>query len=99
MIAQVENKFMNSWKFPNTRIPIIQRIYKIIENESFLQPYDKYKCVSFIFSHCELIADCYTGKPCVMKFLDTTERRGNALLDRPEIHNSAVTLLALFALY
>jgi len=39
----VENKFTTSWKFPNTRIPIIQRIYKIIENKLFLQPYDKYK--------------------------------------------------------
>ena len=40
-----------------------------------------------------------TGELWLTKFLDTTERRGNALSDRPEIHNSAVTLVALFAPY
>ena len=45
---QVEKKFTSSWKFPNTTIPVIQRIYKIIENKAFLQPYDKYKCVFFV---------------------------------------------------
>jgi hypothetical protein len=39
----VENKFKNAWKFPNLRKPTIKRIFKIIENKSFLQPYDKYK--------------------------------------------------------
>jgi hypothetical protein len=39
------NKFEHAWKFPNTRKPKIKRIFKIIENKSFLQPYDRYKSV------------------------------------------------------
>jgi len=38
----VENQFVNSWK-SSTTIPVIQRIYRIIGNESLSQLYDKYK--------------------------------------------------------
>ncbi|KAF5314278.1 hypothetical protein D9619_011841 [Psilocybe cf. subviscida] len=40
---QVEKKFLSAWKYPGTAIPTIKKIYKIIENKSFLQPYDAYK--------------------------------------------------------
>ncbi|KAF9473762.1 hypothetical protein BDN70DRAFT_915550 [Pholiota conissans] len=39
----VENKFKNSWKTSSNKLPIIKRIFKIIEGNEFLQPYDRYK--------------------------------------------------------
>jgi hypothetical protein len=39
----VEKKFLSAWQYPGTSIPPIKKVYKIIENKSFLQPYDAYK--------------------------------------------------------
>ncbi|KAF8154070.1 hypothetical protein B0H34DRAFT_75619 [Crassisporium funariophilum] len=39
----VENKFKNAWKGGIATLPAIKKIYKVIENKSFLVPYDKYK--------------------------------------------------------
>jgi hypothetical protein len=93
----VEKEFMSSWKLSNLKIPIIQRIYKVIENEAFLQPYDKYKCVifQFIISRTKFSP----GQLWVMRFLDIMEQHGNALSERQEIPSSAVTPLAHFAPY
>jgi hypothetical protein len=46
----VEKEFTSSWRYRHSmKMPIIQRIYKIIENQLFLQPYNKYKCVTVQF--------------------------------------------------
>jgi hypothetical protein len=46
----VEKEFTSSWRYRHSmKIPIIQRIYKIIENQLFLQPYNKYKCATVQF--------------------------------------------------
>jgi hypothetical protein len=39
----VEQKFKSAWKVPTTQCPPIKKIFKIIENRSFLLPYDRYK--------------------------------------------------------
>ncbi|PPQ90293.1 hypothetical protein CVT25_013118 [Psilocybe cyanescens] len=39
----VEKKFKSSWKNPGSTCPPVKKIYKIIENKNFLQPYDRYK--------------------------------------------------------
>lgn len=37
----VEQKFKKAWQ--SGSCPTIKKIYKVIENKSFLMPYDKYK--------------------------------------------------------
>ncbi|KAF8154071.1 hypothetical protein B0H34DRAFT_720173 [Crassisporium funariophilum] len=39
----VEKKFRTAWKVNTTPCPRIRKIFKIIENKSFLMPYDRYK--------------------------------------------------------
>ncbi|PPQ63449.1 hypothetical protein CVT24_004981 [Panaeolus cyanescens] len=39
----VEKKFKDGWKVTNPPCPPIKKIFKIIENKKFLQPYDQYK--------------------------------------------------------
>ncbi|KAF9477460.1 hypothetical protein BDN70DRAFT_881159 [Pholiota conissans] len=39
----VKKKFETSWKSPATAIPTIKKVFKIIEGQNFLQPYDRYK--------------------------------------------------------
>jgi len=56
---KVENKFKNAWGFPNLRKPTIKRIFKIIENKSFLQPYDRYKSVLTKYPGLALTTDCF----------------------------------------
>lgn len=41
----VDQKFKSAWKVPTTQCPPIKKIFKIIENGSFLLPYDRYKFV------------------------------------------------------
>jgi len=40
--AEVERRFMRAWKGVGA-CPSIKKVFKIIENKSFLQPYDQYK--------------------------------------------------------
>ena len=46
----VEQKFKSAWKVPTTQCPPIKKIFKIIENGSFLLPYDRYKYVIYLMS-------------------------------------------------
>ncbi|KAF9054279.1 hypothetical protein BJ165DRAFT_1338246, partial [Panaeolus papilionaceus] len=39
----VEKKFKDAWKVTSPPCPPIKKIFKIIENKAFLQPYDRYK--------------------------------------------------------
>jgi hypothetical protein len=70
----VEKKFTSSWKFPNTRIPIIQRIYKVIENKAFLQPYDRYKKTvgNEVFRYHGTTRKCPLGSPGNTKLCNDT---------------------------
>jgi len=40
--SEVEQRFRRAWKSSDV-CPSIKKVYKIIENKSFLQPYDQYK--------------------------------------------------------
>ncbi|KAF8966937.1 hypothetical protein BDZ97DRAFT_1657074, partial [Flammula alnicola] len=61
----VQNKFKSAWKYPGTPIPTIKNIYKIIENKSFLQPYDRYKYVvgNEVFRYHGTMRKCTLGSP------------------------------------
>ncbi|RXW13129.1 hypothetical protein EST38_g12724 [Candolleomyces aberdarensis] len=44
----VENKFKNSWTAgASNPLPTISKIFKIIENDDFLKPYDQYRAYSY----------------------------------------------------
>lgn len=71
-LGLVDKKFQSAWKYPGTALPTIKSVYKIIENKSFLQPYDAYKLVTSFdttthFYLCDLL-----GKPtATKKYFDT----------------------------
>ncbi|KAF5326030.1 hypothetical protein D9611_000898 [Ephemerocybe angulata] len=39
----VEEKFQNGWKASSTPMPVIKRVFKIIESEELLRPYNDYR--------------------------------------------------------
>ena len=41
----VEEKFKSAWKDKSSPIPAIRRVFKIIENEDFQKPYERYRFV------------------------------------------------------
>ena len=51
---KVEKRFKHAWKGSSTSCPPIKKIYKIIENKSFLLPYDQYKFVQSSFEKKEV---------------------------------------------
>ncbi|KIM38464.1 hypothetical protein M413DRAFT_51825, partial [Hebeloma cylindrosporum] len=58
----VERSFTSSWKF-GTQIPVIRRIFKIIEDEAALQSYDKYKKAvgNEVSTYCGTMRKCTLG--------------------------------------
>ena len=48
-LLTVENKFKSSWTAgASNPLPTISKIFKIIENDEFLKPYDQYRFVTFV---------------------------------------------------
>lgn len=41
--GDIENQFKSSWKHPNKAIPTLQRVYKIVESQSFRANYEVYR--------------------------------------------------------
>jgi len=66
----------------------IKHIYKIIENKTFLQPYDAYKW-AYLWSLDSFSKSCSSESESGTKYLDTMERSGAVLLGRMETPSSA----------
>lgn len=80
----MEQKFKTAWQINTTQCPPIKKIFKIIENKSFLLPYDRYK---FVYDLLRFVRspNVRLEKVLVMKFSAIMEPRGGAHLETLEI--------------
>ena len=46
-LPTVESKFKKAWKSGSSVCPEVKRVFKIIENNEFLRPYNAYRYVAY----------------------------------------------------